>query len=62
MTKKEVCEKTGIKYQLLNVYQSSPDRKISAEWVYLIARCTGVTTDFIFEHDDEQFEIKDKML
>ena len=47
-TKKKVCLEVGINYKLLTVYQSSKNRRIPAEWIYLIAKCTGVTTDFIF--------------
>jgi len=48
-TKKKVCLEVGINYKLLTVYQSSKNRRIPAEWIYLIAKETGVTTDFIFE-------------
>ena len=47
-TKKAVCKETGINYVLLTQYQYSDKRRIPAEWVYLIAKATGVSSDFIF--------------
>lgn len=47
-TKKEVCENADIHYNVFSQHQSVDQRRISAEWIYKIAKETGVTTDFIF--------------
>ena len=53
-TKKAVCEEAGINYSLLTQYQYSNGRRIPAEWVYLIAKATGVSTDFIFNEEENK--------